>query len=228
MKLYEKYFKNGYEELITYYPRFYRDVFEMVEILKAQGRIADSLEDNIERVYLNCFIDYADEAAIEKFEKFLLIGLNRSRSLEERRRLVKSYFVGFGKLSASALKETIGAYTGADVEICLKPYDKEGNNALYIYLKQDAMNILYMSATEQLLYAKIPAHLHYIVITEIERTINQPIFLGAAQYQVYKPAAIIDGYYINREIKQNLQIGVVSTQESYPDAIWDNSMLSSQ
>ena len=57
MKFYEKYYASNYEELITYYPRFYRDVFEMVEILKAYGRIADNLENNIEQIFFNSFID---------------------------------------------------------------------------------------------------------------------------------------------------------------------------
>ena len=69
MKFYDKYYTSNYEELITYYPRFYRDVFEMVEILKAHGRIADGMEDNIEQAYLNGFIDYADEATIAKTGK---------------------------------------------------------------------------------------------------------------------------------------------------------------
>ena len=30
MRFYEKQFENNFEELITYYPRFYRDVYEMV------------------------------------------------------------------------------------------------------------------------------------------------------------------------------------------------------
>lgn len=80
MKFYEKHFENNFEELITYYPRFYRDVYEMVEILKAHGSIADGLEADIERTYLNSFIDYADEETITKLERFLMIGLNKSRS----------------------------------------------------------------------------------------------------------------------------------------------------
>ena len=47
MKFYEKYYPSNYEELITYYPRYYGDVFEMVEILKAYGRIIDGIEENI-------------------------------------------------------------------------------------------------------------------------------------------------------------------------------------
>ena len=44
MRFYEKQFENNFEEMITYYPRFYRDVYEMVEILKANGRVFDRME----------------------------------------------------------------------------------------------------------------------------------------------------------------------------------------
>lgn len=161
MKFYDKYYANNFEELITYYPRFYRDVFEMVEILKAHGRIADEMEANIEQTYLNCFIDYADEETIEQLEKFLNIGLNKSRTLEERRRLVKSYFVGFGKVSASMLAEMIQSYTGASVDIKFEPFDEEGNNMLYINFRRGDEPTLYMSDINLLLGKKIPAHIQY-------------------------------------------------------------------
>lgn len=161
MKFYDKYFANNFEELITYYPRFYRDVFEMVEILKAHGRIADEMEGNIEQTYLNSFVDYADEETIEKLEKFLMIGLNKSRTLEERRRLVKSYFVGFGKVSASMIAEMIQSYTGASVNIKFEPFDDEGNNMLYIHFQRGDEPTLYMSDINLLLSKKIPAHIQY-------------------------------------------------------------------
>lgn len=163
MKFYDKYFKNNYEELITYYPRFYRDVFEMVEILKANGRISDRLEEDIEQAYLNCFIEYADEATITKLEKFLMIGLNKSRTLEERRRLVKSYFVGFGKVSASMLEEMITSYTNAPVRSRFEPFDEEGNNRLYIEFERGKEPTLYMSDIMLLLSKKLPAHIDYQV-----------------------------------------------------------------
>mgnify|MGYP002795884768 CR=1 FL=1 len=161
MKFYDKYFENNFEELITYYPRFYRDVFEMVEILKAHGGIADEMEANIEQTYLNCFIDYADEDTIEQLEKFLNIGLNKSRTLEERRRLVKSYFVGFGKVSASMITEMIQSYTGAQVDIRFEPFDEAGNNMLYINFQRGNEPTLYMGDINLLLSKKIPAHIQY-------------------------------------------------------------------
>lgn len=161
MKFYDKYYENNFEELITYYPRFYRDVFEMVEILKAHGGIADELEANIEQTYLNSFIDYADDDTIEQLEKFLNIGLNKSRTLEERRRLVKSYFVGFGKVSASMLAEMIQSYTGASVDVKFEPFDEEGNNMLYIHFQRGDEPTLYMGDINLLLSKKIPAHIQY-------------------------------------------------------------------
>lgn len=161
MKFYEKYFGCNYEELITYYPRFYREVFEMVEILKAHGKIADELEDNIERTFLNCFIDYADETTIAKLEKFLQIGLNKSRTLEERRRLVKSFFIGFGKVSASMLAGMIQSYTGAGVKSRFEPCDDERNNMLYLDFQRGNEPTLYMSDINLLLSKKIPAHIKW-------------------------------------------------------------------
>lgn len=161
MKFYNKYYASNYEELTTYYPRFYRDVFEMVEILKAHGRIADGMEENIEQAFLNGFIDYADEATIEKLEKFLEIGLNRSRTLEERRRLVKSYFVGFGKISASLICQMIGAYTNAPVSCRFEPFDEERNNLLYIDFQRSGNETIYMSDILTLLSKKLPAHIAY-------------------------------------------------------------------
>jgi hypothetical protein len=42
--LFDRYWLNNYARLITYYPVWYRDVFEMVEILKTEGRLLDDLD----------------------------------------------------------------------------------------------------------------------------------------------------------------------------------------
>ena len=161
MRFYEKQFENNFEELITYYPRFYRDVYEMVEILKANGRVFDRMEGDIEQTYLNCFIEYADEETIKKLEDFLDIRLNKSRTLEERRRLVKSYFIGFGKVSATMLKEMIQSYTGAEVECKFEPFDEARNNMLYLNFQRGKEPTLYMSDINLLLSKKIPAHIKW-------------------------------------------------------------------
>lgn len=159
------FYNNGYaccyDELITYYPIYYRDVREMKAILSANGSIADELQQNIEQVADNCFIDTADEATIARLEVFLNLGLNKTRTLEERRRLVKSFFVGFGKVSATMLKEMIASYTNSNVEIYFEPGDDDGNNFLYINFDRGKEETLYINDIEILLSKKIPAHIKY-------------------------------------------------------------------
>lgn len=158
---YNNYYNSNYEELLTYYPKFYRDVLEMRAVLEAEGKIADDLQANIEQVFDDCFIDTADETTIRNLEEFLFLGLYKQRSLEERRRLVKSLFVGSGKVSASMLCETISAYTGAAVTVSFEPFDAEGNNKLNIEFDRGTDRTLYMSDILTLIEKRIPAHIEH-------------------------------------------------------------------
>ena len=134
LTFYEKDFANNYEELITYYPAFYQQVYEMQEILKAQGKLADGVENGIERAYLNNFIDYADAETIGNLETFLKLDHNKVKDLEMRRRIIKAHFVGNGKMSASLIKSMIQAYTDAEVDVELKAYNDNTGESRYLYL----------------------------------------------------------------------------------------------
>lgn len=211
MKFYEPYYANNYEELITYYPRFYRNIFEMVEILKAHGRILDDIERNIEQTYLNGFIDYADEATISKLENFLKIGQSKNRTLEERRRLVKSYFVGSGKISASKIYQMIAVYTDSPVVCKLEPFDDEGNNRLYIEIQSNEEETICTRDIFALLSKKIPANLVFCLAGRLGVEIPVPVNVESglriisAFYPRYNtPPFLLDGrarldgtYYLN-------------------------------
>lgn len=158
MKFYNKYYANNFEELLTYYPRFYRDVYEMVEILKAQGKLADEIEANIEKTYRNCFIDYADEPTLAKLEQFLGIGLNKNRPFDERRRLIKSYFLGFGKISATKIKEMLGVFTDNTIDIHFL------DHVLKIEFNHDINEAMHFHQDiKKLLYQKLPAHILFLI-----------------------------------------------------------------
>ena len=159
MRFYQKYYPGNYEELITYYPKFYRDVLEMRAILEAHGAVLDELEDNIELVFFNNFIDTADEQTIADLERFLGIKLNRSRSLEVRRRFVKSFFVGFGKVSASILEAIISSYTHDTVRSRFEPFDSAGNNMLHLEYRRGDVPTLYLEDITYLISKKMPAHI---------------------------------------------------------------------
>ena len=154
-------YEDNFKELCASMPLFYLDVFEMRAILRAQGGLLDGFCDAIERVVNNNFIDTADAETITELEKFLHISLERSRTLEERRRLVKAFFVGFGKVSASMLAAMIQSYTNAPVDIYFEPSDEERNNTLFIDMERGDSETLYMSDIILLLSKKLPAHINW-------------------------------------------------------------------
>lgn len=205
LKFYNRYYQNSYEELITYYPRFYRNVFEMVEILKAYGRIADDLENNIEQIFFNSFIDYADERIIEKFEVFLGIRLNRNRTLDERRRLVKSYFIGFGKISASLIKQMISTYTNAPVDCRFEPFDEEKNNALYIRVYQND----FIDDIIEMLSKRIPAHINYIMVNSRKKHSNIYISDIKTMYIKIKAEPERKEFHLTRNVKTRVGVGTL-------------------
>lgn len=157
---YKKFYRNCYEELLSHYPRYYREVAEMCAILKAQGSIADKLEENVEQVFANAFIDTADSATVARLERFIDLRLQKTGTLEERRRIVKSFFVGSGKTSGSMLKSMISAYTNAEVSVKFVP-DKSGNNKLYIEFERGSEKDVYLDDIQKLVSMKIPAHIAF-------------------------------------------------------------------
>lgn len=156
-----KFYASNYDQLVTYYPMFYRDVLEMDEIFKVEGALLDDLETGIDAVLANAFIDTCDADTLSQLESFLGLKLGKSRTDEERRRLIRSFLSGGDKLSATEIAETIYAYTGAEVDVVLEPYDDEGNNILSISFLRGDYDTVYITDIYNLLSRKIPAHLEY-------------------------------------------------------------------
>lgn len=155
------FWKNNYEELITYYPRFYRDVLEMDAILRSEGRLADGIQDGIKTILSNSFVSTANEDTLTMLEKFLGLQLQKQRTVEERRRILMSFFVGMGKVSASRIVELIKAYTGADINCEFYPFDAEGNNRLDIKFDRGSEANIYIADIYTLLAKMLPAHIEY-------------------------------------------------------------------
>ena len=156
-------FENSYEELISYYPAFYRNVREMKAILEAEGRLLDGCIGAANTMLDNAFIMTADEAMLTRLEAFLGIEEDDNRTLEERRSLVYSFFVGLGKLSASKLRASIGAFTDEAVSIKFERVDAEGNNALVVRIPRGKKNVFNYKDTITVLEKMIPAHVAYSV-----------------------------------------------------------------
>lgn len=161
MRFYGNQFGSSYEELISYYPRYYRNVLEMVAILNAQGKLLDDAKAKIEQNYLNNFIEHMDEAAISDLEEFLEIHNDGTKTLDERKKIIKPYFAGFGRISSATIKEMIAAYSDATADVRLEPFDEAGNNMLYIDLTCGQGATVLINDVLNMLSKKIPAHIMY-------------------------------------------------------------------
>lgn len=166
-----------YDEMITWLPVFYREVREMIAILKAHGSMADDLQTAIENILYDAFIDTADETAISRLETFLGITGRENYTLEERRAYVKSYFLGFGKISETVIKEMILAYAGAEVSCRLEACDDEGNNCLYIDFEENADITAYYEGIADWLERRLPAHI--LRCLTLPRTSAGNVYSGA-------------------------------------------------
>lgn len=171
MKLYNE-TSGTYERLANMYPSYYRDVYEMQEILKAQGKLADGLISGIEQIFFNQFIDYADESVISSFEEKLGISPDTSSGLEERRRIVKAYLIGGGKVSISVIKEMISAYTGSGVSFDFSITDGGGNRTLSMVIERGENGFFNLKDIYSLLSTKLPAHIAYALRVVIRRKIE--------------------------------------------------------
>lgn len=117
MKFYNRYYESNFHELISHYPRYYRGVFEMAEILKTQGRVLDTLEDAVEQVFLDHFILTADLATIKTWEGFLGVAYEEQPTLEQRRRAVVARLCGLGHIGEPEIRAVIANYTENGAEI---------------------------------------------------------------------------------------------------------------
>ncbi len=196
MKFYHKYFKNNYEELIVYYPRYYREVFEMVEILKAHGKIADNLEENIERVFLNHFILTADEKTIKIWEEDILdITYTQKLSLEQRKNVIIAMLCGHGHIGEPEIRDIIANYTQNNVAI---DFEKGILSILIDGVLFDEINLY------ETLLRRIPAHIAFGMSIHSKREFKKEL-------NVYYGGAIgIDNCYApaNPYIKNKMMLSI--------------------
>lgn len=181
MKLYERYFKNGYEELITYYPRYYREFFEMVELLKALGRISVEMEDNIERAYLNNFILTADAETIKIWEGVLNITYTAKLTLDQRKRVVIARIMGYGHIGEPEIRGIIANYTDTAVTVDF------AQGVISITIDGEIFDETNLMNT---LLQRIPAHLALDVKAHIRRVFRQRLevyFSGAVGAHITAP-----------------------------------------
>lgn len=76
------------EELLEYMPDYYDGVYEMEELLKAQGQALAANDKKQEQILNNQFVVTADETGVKAFEDQLGIVAKPNATLEERKQQI--------------------------------------------------------------------------------------------------------------------------------------------
>lgn len=165
---------NNYDEIKTFLPDFYNDILEIQLYLQALGGQLDKAEESNIKVLFNNFIYRADEDAIERLEKYLYLPIDREKPLEDRRRLVASFFVGFGKMSASKIKEIVYQFTNAIPDV------KFEDSTIFVEIERGDTQSLYLVDVATILSRRLPAHLGFTLSVNI--TVNTTVEVKSHVY----------------------------------------------
>nr|DAH48471.1 MAG TPA: tail protein [Caudoviricetes sp.] len=148
--------RSGYDELISYGPSFYKDILEMDANYQFAGRTLDIMADGLEQIVSNQFIDFAGEEAVRRYESWLGISSDTTRSLSDRRKKVKLVWNGGEKLNGSLIKRLVNSYIGCEPELIMTTH-------LVINIDVAPNDDAYITDLKQQLDRMMPAHLAYSI-----------------------------------------------------------------
>ena len=166
MTFYEYAYENNFEELLTYYPRFYLEVFEMVEILKANGRILDVLQNDIEQTFLNHFVAEADKNTVEGWEEVFGVTNSSQLTLEQRRRVIIGLLCGNGHIGEPEIRLVVAQYTDHECSVDF------ADGIIYLVIREEIFSEELLLET---LLRRIPAHLALNMSYDVRRQYRQTL-----------------------------------------------------
>ena len=161
MKLYENAPQSIYEEIKTWYPAWYREVLEMDALWRTFGNQLEKIQNGIIQAVDNNFIDYADAQTISDLEHFFHVGYDGSRTLTERRNIIKAMFLGAGHIGRKEIIELMAVFTAGRAEVSFS------DGAVQVAVTRAADEIFRVSDSYLALRDRIPAHLALGIVDSI-------------------------------------------------------------
>lgn len=152
-----------YKELLSYLPQYDRLFYETQEIIKAQATQLEDITEQSKEIRENLFVSTLTELLIEKWEIFLDIPVNRSKSLESRKGVIISKIRGNGHIGSKEIQNICKAFDNTqDIDVI---YD--GIGTIEIDLIKYYGITKYIMDIEKILRERLPAHLQikYNLIT---------------------------------------------------------------
>lgn len=159
MLIYENAFPTTYEEIKTWYPVWYRDVFEMEALWRVLGGQMDSIQADIIQMVENNFIEFADAPTVTKLEEFYGIVHPFPRTLVERRAVLIGFVRGRGHIGRPKIIELISLFTTGEIDVA---FSRPGK--VDVTVTRDFGDMFNLADVHMILGHRIPAHLTLGVI----------------------------------------------------------------
>lgn len=147
--------RNGYEEIASYSPRYYRSIKEMDAVFRLAGWLIDLMAQDMEDVVAFQFLSHMNDEALTRYEAFLGIVSDALQTLDERKDYISALLIGSGKLSADKIKALVGQFTGcACDDVAL-----EGSTLHISIVIQEEFDLSKRNIIHNLIRQKLPAHI---------------------------------------------------------------------
>jgi P2-related tail formation protein len=146
--------------------------------------------------------------------------------IEIKRGLVSNSLVWYMTAGTpAAVEELVSVVFG---EGTVEEWFEYGGEPFMFRIKTNAVLIEDMVTYFSEMIRRVKNTRSHIEAIEIHRGIQQPYYASVGVMNMYKPAAIIDGYNVRREAAQTLNAGVSQTAATKPEAIMEDLKLDGQ
>lgn len=146
----------GYEEIVSYGPKWWTEYKEMDAVYMFEGWLLDILAKKMEQEVKNLFPSQADDSTLFEYEKLFGIEHDVEISIEDRRRIVEAYYAGIGHLSRSSILQLIKTYTGHEGNVQWG----EGGVLLITFNNDDSVFVS-LGILQKIIERRIPAHIPF-------------------------------------------------------------------
>ena len=146
--------RNIEADLYSYLPQEYADYRESRAIIKAEAAEFEALNNEISDILAQFYIDTATWG-LAYWEQMSGIPVNESKSVDERRSLIKAKRRGAGVVTAALIQNVINSYSGGDVQIT----EDMANYTIKIKFVSNLGTPTNMPDIQSVLRDIVPAHL---------------------------------------------------------------------
>lgn len=153
--------RTGYEELMSYYPNFWKEILEMKANNRFAGYTLDLAAACMERMVADQFFESCSEEMVVRYENFLDVD-NAGKDWGERRRFLKVAWSGGEKISGTKMKHAVRELYGGMTEV-----DVELRDCFYCYIRKLNPDAVMDKNVDRYLQKTLPAHIAFAVLYEM-------------------------------------------------------------